>query len=98
MAHNLSRRVEEGMFISKDSFSRVSFRCYLIGRLEYVILLEKFWIEWWSELLALLVDIEETSSIIFRLEEARLVREHASYGVTFLLLSIHEIWCFRLLL
>ena len=46
----------------------------------------------------MLVDIEETSFIISRLQEARLGREHASYDLSFLLLAIHEIWRLRLLL
>ena len=46
LASDLSRGVEEGLFVNKGPFSRVSFGCYLFGRLEHVILLEKLWIEW----------------------------------------------------
>ena len=84
MAIDLSLGVEEGLLFNKGTCRKVSFGCYLIGCLEYVILL------------ALLANVEETRSIISCLEDARLSREHASNDLSFLLLAIHEGWCFRL--
>ena len=84
LAIDLSLGVEEGLLFNKGTCRRVSFGCYLIGRLEYVILL------------AWLAYVKETRSIISRLEDARLGREHASNDLSFLLLATHEGWCFRL--